>query len=300
MPVVITDSAGYEGTVDEPQWSDLLAMSGGRQYGVGGPDDWAASVGGADREVRLTPGRGFGYGVRDKTTGDASIALPASASGSVWHLICVHRDWQANQSQFDSIAGSSDRRIPTRDTTPGEVDDQPLWLARIDAGKSQVQELIDLRVWGGDGGAIAADDLVLQYLNRLGTAVRINDILAMRVRNTQGVPVWKRFDLTHDTGWVDGVRNNGWDFSWCQFRRIGAIVFYRLSANRPISWGAGGNLAGIPAGFRPSVLTYANSSHSQGGKREFVFEPSGQVYASENGGGSTGVTLMGSYPVAQT
>ncbi|WP_424448843.1 hypothetical protein [Microbacterium arborescens] len=297
MTYVITDSAGYEGTVDEPQWSDLLAMSGGRQYGVGSSADWTASVGGADREVRLTPGRGFGYGVRDKTTEEASLLLPATASGSVWHLICVHRDWQANQSTFETLPGSNARAIPVRETTPGEVDDQPLWLARVDAGKSQVQELVDLRVWGGDGGSLAANDLVLQYLNRLGTSVRYGDMLAMRIRNAQGSPVWKRFDLTEDTKWVDATRNPGWSWGWCQVRRIGAIVFFRISASRAQGWGPDNNLALLPERFRPSVATYVNSTHANGGKREFKILTNGRVDASEGSGGATGVTLTGSFPV---
>jgi hypothetical protein len=191
MPVVIPESAGYEGTVDEPQWSDLLSMAGGRQYGVADAGSWKVTVGTADREVRIAPGRGFGYGVRDRSTTVASLTLPATTSGSRWHLIVVERDWAANQSAFDSVAGSDVRALPPRDNTPGVNDAQPLALARVDAGQSQVAEIIDLRVWGGDGGSFANDELVLQYLNRIGTQLQIGARSWMRGINTLGQPEWR-------------------------------------------------------------------------------------------------------------
>lgn len=190
MPVVIPESAGYEGTVDEPEWSDLLSMAGGRQYGVADAGAWKVTAGTADREVRIAPGRGFGYGVRDRSTAVASLTLPATTSGSRWHLIVVERDWAANQSAFDSVAGSDVRAIPPRDNTPGVTDAQPLALARVAAGQSQVADIIDLRVWGGDGGSFANDELVLQYLNRIGTSVRIGSVEWNRDLDALGNPVW--------------------------------------------------------------------------------------------------------------
>lgn len=190
MPVVIPESAGYEGTVNEPQWSELLSHAGGRQYGVADAGSWKVTAGTADREVRIAIGRGFGYGVFDRSVAVASLTLPATTSGSRWHLITVHRDWAANQSSFDSVAGSADKQLPARENTPGAVDDQPLALVRVVAGQSQVADIVDLRVWGGDGGARASDDLVLQYLNRVGTRVQIGGRSWFRDLNSLGQPVW--------------------------------------------------------------------------------------------------------------
>lgn len=190
MPAPITNSVGYEGTVDEQQWATLIAGAGGRQYGVIEDDGWRARVGNADREVRIGPGTGFGWGVMDRTAEEASLTLPATTSGSAWHLIVVHRDWQNNESTFDSIPAGSSRAIPPRATSPGTTDDQPLWLARVDAGRSQVQELVDLRVWGGDGGVMARDPLVLQYLDRLGSVVSINGRASRRALSALGAPEW--------------------------------------------------------------------------------------------------------------
>ncbi|MDF2919057.1 MAG: hypothetical protein K0S70_3274 [Microbacterium sp.] len=183
-------SAGYDGSVNEPQWSDLLSLAGGRQYGVLDPASWRATIGAADREVRLSPGRGFGYGIRDASDAEESVTLAPVAAGSRWDLITMRRDWDENVSAFHVVQGSSAKEIPTRETTFAELDDQPLWLARVQAGFSQVRELIDLRVWGGDGGAFATDELVLQYLNRLGTRVRIGGREWSRVLDSLGTPSW--------------------------------------------------------------------------------------------------------------
>lgn len=191
MSVTIADSVGYEGTVEEPEWARLMAYAGGRQYGVIGEGDWKVTVGTADREVRIAPGSGFGSGILDRTTVSASLTLPAVSSGSKWHLIAARRDWSANESTFDSIAGGTGTaQIPARNTTPGTADDQPIALARVQAGQSQVAEIIDLRVWGGYGGAFAIDELVLQYLNQLGTRVKIGRKTFSRELNNLGTAVW--------------------------------------------------------------------------------------------------------------
>ncbi|MDF2994101.1 MAG: hypothetical protein K0S37_4615, partial [Microbacterium sp.] len=137
---------------------------------------------------------GFGYGIRDASDAEESVTLAPVASGSRWDLITMRRDWDENVSAFHVVQGSSAREIPARATAFAQLDDQPLWLARVQAGFSQVRELIDLRVWGGDGGAFAVDELVLQYLNRIGTRIRIGTALWERVIDSLGSPSWVRND----------------------------------------------------------------------------------------------------------
>lgn len=201
-------SSGYEGTVNEAQWSDLLAYAGGRQYAVADAASWAVSVGAADREVRIAVGRGFGYGVRDLSDTVVPLIIPAATSGSRYDLIVAHRDWQANTTTFTRIAGTSARELPARAQTPGTVDDQPVALVRVTAGQSQVTEIVDLRVWGGDGGAYARDELVLQYVNRLGTNILINGVEWTRVLNSLGAPVWRR-SILRQAGFVEGATGGG-------------------------------------------------------------------------------------------
>lgn len=210
MPVAITDSVGYEGTIDEPDWAELMAFAAGRRYGVVNSGDWKVSVGAADREVRISAGVGFGCGVLDKTTSEVSLTLPAPAQDSRWHLIVVRRDWQANVSKFDSIPGpTGTAAIPTRETTPGTLDDQPIALVRVQAGQTQVVEIRDLRIWGGEGGTLAADELARQYVGRLGTSMMINGVLWNRVLNAVGSPAWMRIPVPRQAGTATGVAGGG-------------------------------------------------------------------------------------------
>ncbi len=264
MPVPITDSVGYEGTVDEPQWAELVAAAGGNAYGVLGASDWKVTAGVGDRVARIAPGAGFGHGVLDRTTEDALLpSLTAPASGSVWHLIVAHRDWQGNVSSFDSIEGSATAQIPTRDETPGTVDDQPLALVRVQAGQSQIVEYRDLRLWGGDGGAYAVDELALQYANRVGTRIRIGDIAWERTIDAFGSAQWVSHDVG-DTGWVNDLSinvNSAWSLSSTRFRRSQGRVRGRAVVQRvtgaPSMNSAGsfttGNILRLPVGWRSNV-----------------------------------------------
>lgn len=210
MAVTITDSVGYEGTIQEPDWARLMVYAGGRQYGVVAPADWKVTPGAADREIRIAPGMGFGAGVLDRTTAEASLSLPAPVAGSRWHLIIARRDWQANESSFDSIAGTTgNASLPARATNPGTLDEQPIALVRVQAGQSQVVEIRDLRVWGNVGGAFAVDDLVRQYISRLGTALFINGVVWNRILNSLGTSTWVRSPVLRQAGTAEGAASGG-------------------------------------------------------------------------------------------
>lgn len=260
MPVLIPESAGYEGSVDEPQWSDLISMAGGRQYGVADAGSWRVTTGTADREVRIAPGRGFGYGVRDRSIDQASLTLPPTTSGSRWHLIVTRRDWAADQTVFDFVAGSAAKEIPERDRTPGILDDQPLALARVAAGQSQVAEIVDLRVWGGDGGSIAADELALQYLDRLGTSIRIGDSRWDRILNNLGQPTWSQLPL-YTQGWIamnltTGRRNGGGVYPLARMRVPGGLMLRGTPTMLTGLYSIGAWVAQLPVGSRPSSTVF--------------------------------------------
>ncbi|MFF2631952.1 hypothetical protein ACFVR6_03625 [Microbacterium sp. NPDC058021] len=184
-------SVGYEGTIYEAQWAEMMPLVGGRQYGVAGPGDWRVTVGGADRQVRVAAGRGFGHGVLDNSSTETVLSLATVASGSRWDLVVARRNWGTNTTSFAVVTGSATRALPGgRAQTPGTLDEQPVALVRVQAGQSQVAEIVDLRVWGGDGGTFAHDALVMQYLSRVGTALRINGIDWKRIIDPQGNPAW--------------------------------------------------------------------------------------------------------------
>lgn len=202
-------STGYEGEIDETAWAEILPMMGGRSYGVKSANDWRASIGSSDRSVVIATGTGFGHGVRDRVTAPVTVSLPAVTSGSRWDLICARRNWNTPATTFGSIPGTSALQLPTRKNSPGEEDDQPLYLAKVEAGKSQVAELIDLRVWGGDGGATARHQLALQYLTQLGTSVLIDGVVWRRTIDADGNASWLRTPVLRQGGQLEGVTGGG-------------------------------------------------------------------------------------------
>lgn len=274
-------SAGYEGDIDETAWAIILPMMGGRAYGVAGESDWKVTAGTADREVRIAPGVGFGHVILDRTTAESSLTLPAPVAGSVWHLIAVRRDWQNNQSVFGSIAGpTTTAAIPARNTTPGIADDQPIALVRVQAGQSQVVEIRDLRAWGGDGGVFAADELVKQYLDRIGTTIRIGDVQWQRTLTNLGSRAWSRTRLG-DSGWLSvppgdtsWSTDGGFGYSGLRARRIGHIVRIEGVAVRSATVLNGYVVGTVPPELRPAARVLISTQRDQ---IEASVQPSGAV-----------------------
>jgi hypothetical protein len=197
MAVTFT-SHGYDTTTGNPYteiaWADAHPYIGSSQYGVKSGSDWkVTAVTGADRTVSIAPGFGWGWGVTDKTTANETIQLDTVASGSRWDLIAVRRDWTptAGESKFVKVNGGATAAIPSgRLLTPGGIDDQPLALVQVTAGQTQPTAIIDIRCWATNGGMVAADDLCRGYLNRLGTAVWIDDWLWRYQPGLNDVPEW--------------------------------------------------------------------------------------------------------------
>jgi len=181
-------SRGYSGTIDYADWAELASAMGG-QYGVLEPGAFQASPGAGSLQVKLAVGTAVGHGILDVS--DAAVTLTAAAvSGSSrWDLVALRRDWSAGTTTPVLIQGDA-KAIPTRNTNPGTVDDQPLWLVRWASGQSAPQEFVDLRVWHGDGGMLAGDLMVRDYLNRPGTVLWINGQLWVRQVNSSGIASW--------------------------------------------------------------------------------------------------------------
>lgn len=196
MPTTVNlsgPSAGYAGTVDAAQWADLIPDAGGSIYGVNGMNDWRPTLGGTgDRAVTIAAGSGWGHGVRDVSAAPITLNHD-SATGERWDLIVARRTWATKVTCFTIIQGSATKALPERNSSPGTLDDQPVALVRI-VGNTAV-EVINLLVYPGDGGAFAVDRLVLTYLDRLGTQVRIGDTLWFATFNVLGQGVWEKLDL---------------------------------------------------------------------------------------------------------
>lgn len=193
------ESVGYTGTVDAVQWAALSVVAGTvSSYAVGNSAGaFGATVGGSGARA-LTIGNGsgesqaVGRGVYDRMVGSVNINLDSVPTGSRWDLICLHRDWDTGTTTLKVINGGSAKQIPPRSQwgLDAQVDDQPLWLARVQAGSSTVAELVDLRVWHQDGIAVARDPLVMSYMNRVGTMLDIGGTLYRRVYGPSGSATW--------------------------------------------------------------------------------------------------------------
>lgn len=184
---------GFPGTMDAAALAKWAPHVGSSRYGALGAGDCKASImTNLDRGVSLAAGTVWGDGVMTVFSDINTLSLPAPASGSVWHLIVARRDWSlGGTTVFASIAGSGNKALPAYNVDAGILSDQPIALARVTAGQTVVQELIDLRCWTGAGGGLyAADDLARTYLTDPGTRVVIGGIDWVRVLDAGGAASW--------------------------------------------------------------------------------------------------------------
>lgn len=183
-------SVGYERAITYAELGVLLQYAGA-QYSVFGADAFAVSVGSGDRALSVQAGKAAGQGILD--TSDAAVVLTGApvASGDRWDLVALRRDWTAKTSTPVIVQGTSAQAIPTaRLSEPGVQDDQPLALVRFSAGQAAAQDIIDLRVWHGDGGCFAKSRMVRDFLTRVGTRIYITDRTYVLTVNNTGTPTW--------------------------------------------------------------------------------------------------------------
>ncbi|HEY9310237.1 MAG TPA: hypothetical protein VIP82_20735 [Microbacterium sp.] len=169
-------SVGYERAINYAELGRMLAHAGA-EYSVFGQDAFACGVGVGTREIIVQPGEAYGHGILD--TSDAAVTLTGAtvATGNRWDLVALRRNWVTGDTSLVLIQGGATRALPTRETGPGDQDDQPLFLARFAAGQAAVQDLVDVRCWAGSGGGLVARDLLVRdYLSRIGSRVRIQGV----------------------------------------------------------------------------------------------------------------------------
>lgn len=189
-------SIGYDGSVNESQWAKMISQVGSAQYGVSSSSDWKVTAHSTmDRGINIATGSGWGHGVLD--TSDATVSLQGASvsSGDRWDMVVMRRNWSGTggTSTFVIVQGTSARQLPSRNTTPGTLDDQPIALLRFTAGQSAVQEIIDLRCWSRNGGLTARDDLALTYLKLPGAQIMINGFQWNCELDANGNAVWTTF-----------------------------------------------------------------------------------------------------------
>jgi len=231
-------SIGYDGTVDETPWSKLAPRLGSR-YGVVALNDFHVTVKpAADRTVIVAPGTAYGMGIVDTETVNTEVALPLVSSGTQWFLIVLRRNWSGagGATTVTYVAGGATAAVPSRNVTPGTLDDQPIALVPITAGVQLAGTPIDLRVWNGAGGAFARDPLVMQYVNEIGTQLRIGTDDWTATINGSYVFEWKKKVTIGTRAWSfpRGVNPSSDHDSYSAGSDVGLVG--GTIANAPVGW----------------------------------------------------------------
>lgn len=188
-------SVFYDGPATE---TDRAKNRGGvPDYGVYGVSDFEVKAHPSiPYAVLVTAGRAHGYGVTDEAAIDEVVQCETLASGTRWDLIAVRRNWQpaaGGPSVLVAIPAGATAAIPAaRKVGPGVEDDQPIALVKWTGGLSAPAQIIDFRVWAGNGGLYAKDDLVRTYLTQVGTEVNINGTIWAYQIGPNGTPAWHK------------------------------------------------------------------------------------------------------------
>ena len=169
-------SYGYDGSIGESVWA-RMAPRVGTPYWVTDPTHLAmtknASV---DRGVDISPGEFGGAGVFDTSDEKVTVSFDPVSKGWRYDLIVARRNWQGvgGKTTFEVIKGGSTRRVPQFNRNPGVLDDQLLALVPIQAGRSQVDGIIDLRGFAMNSACIVRDPLAMEgYNNWPGMVVHV-------------------------------------------------------------------------------------------------------------------------------
>ena len=178
-------SYGYPGSVNAAALATWLPNVAAAQYCVNGPVSGRViknTTG--DRGVTVLPGSLIGDGIYDIFNTGVNLNLASVSSGSRWDMIVLRRTWSSKTSIYTIIQGSATKGLPARNNNKGVLTDQPIALCRVQAGSSTVQEIVDLRVWAHNGGCVANDELVKNYLDEPGTVLNINEDVWVKVITT--------------------------------------------------------------------------------------------------------------------
>lgn len=272
-------SVGYDGSVNETQWAEMIKKIGSADYGVVGPGDWKVSgVPAALRTVSVAVGKGWGHGVFDEINSNVTVELDSVASGYRWDLIAMRRDWTGTggTSTVIKINGTSAKELPTdRASGPGLIDDQPLALVQVTAGQSQPTAVVDLRCWAGNGGMTAANSLSLNYLKSVGASCTIASRRWVCGVDTSGNAAWldtmtpgASVTLPLGTGWYAiGQAPNAAIVGGGTMVHIQGEQIYQ---GGPEVW-EGWVLCTLPAGMRPSRMTYITGTCDNYSKTQVFF-----------------------------
>lgn len=258
-----TPSPGYPGTIQAATWAQMQRGLGARYW----VDDQAAlkvtPKSDGTREVNIAGGYAGGYGIMDHNNGVATLQLPTVPSGTKWFLVCLRRTWgSTNASSFVAIdAGTSDTALPTRNTNPGTIDDQPLALVSLASGAAVPGTVHDLRLIGtAKDDYLANHDLVRQYADWLGIRLRVGQTDWQRILNVSGTPTWLQVGAAaaaptwQSPGLASGWANYGAGHQTARYIKLssGLVVWQGLIRRPSVAYAANTVILTAPIGYRPT------------------------------------------------
>lgn len=144
-------SYGYGDTqIDEAVWA-RIAPALGADYAVLGASDLAVrAVDGQAGVVAVAPGWAIAHGVLVYLTIETALTLQMPGSGSSWWCVCLRRNWSpapGGESTLVAIQSTGPTVPVTRAANPGTVDEQPLALVQLTAGRTAPSAVISTRRW---------------------------------------------------------------------------------------------------------------------------------------------------------
>lgn len=302
-------SLGYDGTIGEGDVATWSAGLGAPPHRVSGGDATIRTgvVGG----IRVPAGVYAGFGVRDVLTGNTDIATTVMAGdGSRWDTVALRRNWATNTTSVVVIQGSAAVAPTVVNSTPGILADQPIFLARMTKGQTDVQQILPWAPWANPPlvwpgvvlpPASAYDDG--QILHWAATT----DIL---VRATvSGAPVWR--SITDPPWTLLNVKTSG---DWTLYTPNPPKVRLRLgkvelegAVRMGASPGSDYTVLTLPAWAKPSVDRFAGGHHSsslEGVPYEIVIDSAtGKLLITPQWGGQYGISAIAqysTYPISGT
>lgn len=187
------DSYGYPlGIMTGADWARAQWGLGRRYWVYDAASVRVTPVTGGTRQVSVAVGYFGGWGIRDYNDAAATVTLPTVASGTRYFMIVARRSWTgtggATTFTYVDAGTTGASTLPTRNTNPGTLDDQPLAMVPLTAGQTVPGTPIDLRLVGTEvGGQHAMSQLVLQYANHVGISVRIGEAVWTRRLRADGL-----------------------------------------------------------------------------------------------------------------
>lgn len=154
---------------NEEKWSRAQAIATAN-FLVEGPTSWRPTASATtDRTINIAPGRGYGCGVYDETTGVETIQFDPNPTGSIRYDYLVARfDWTTNTRVFAKIKGGFNPPPPNLtqvvdvssvNRIPGLQYDGIIAMAAIrpNVGTFNSGDVIDMRLWTSGGGLATAN-----------------------------------------------------------------------------------------------------------------------------------------------